>query len=549
MAPQSFCGWIDDRADARIHGATDKACESRMTIGTADSGGSRGRILMLVDNAVNGDSRVQKSAKSAAAAGWDVTLLGIQGAATEHEWRIGDAEVRLLPVKFALSPHYSQIRRSWMRRPLAYPPGRTAAYRQQLIKGRRADIRARLAQARARRQSGAAQSLDFARVPWLRASSLYNKALQRWVRLRSRESDRLRDAQRSADAPINKIAIGFWRSTLGRRSWRRLDPGLWDYELAFGPAIDRMQPDIIHANDFRMLGVAVRAAARARSRGRVIRVLWDAHESVEGIMGRSSNPRWLPAQIEYVREYAPQADAVVTVSPTLAEMLRTSHSLPESPVVVLNAPVSKPDAMEAAVPVGDLRSLCGIDETTHLLVYCGGVNPRRGLDTMIDALPLLPGVHVAFVTLHPNGANAPSEALLERAAGIGVADRVHLLPYVGHWQVSQFLSTADAGVIPIQHQPNHEIALITKFFEFSQGRLPIIVSDVQTMADTVRTTGQGEVFTAQDVDSYVAAVRAVLADPQRYRKAYDEPGLLTGWTWEAQVDALDEVYSRLMSRS
>ncbi len=518
-----------------------------MTIGTVDSSGSRGRILMLVDNAVKGDSRVQKTAKSAAAAGWDVTLLGIKGVGTEQEWRIGDAQVRLLPVKFALSPHYSQIRRSWLRRPLAYPPGRTAAYRQQLIKGRRADIRARLAAARARQKSGAARSLDFLVVPWLRMSSLYHKALHRWTRFRSHESDRLRAAQRDPDAPINKMVIAFWRRALGRRSWRRLDPGLWDYELAFGPVIDRMQPDIIHANDFRMLGVAIRAAARARSRGRAVRVLWDAHESVEGIMGRSSNPRWHPAQIEYVREYAPQADAVVTVSPTLADMLRTSHSLPENPVVVLNAPVSKPDAIEASAPLDDLRSLCGITETTPLLVYCGGVNPRRGLDTMVDALPLLPDVHVAFVTLHPSGANAASEALLERAGELGLADRVHLLPYVAHWQVSQFLSTADAGVIPIHHQPNHEIALITKFFEFSQARLPIIVSDVRTMADTVRTTGQGEVFTARDVDSYVAAVRAVLADPQRYRKAYDEPGLLTGWTWEAQVDALDAVYSRLVS--
>ncbi len=121
-----------------------------------------------------------------------------------------------------------------------------------------------------------------------------------------------------------------------------------------------------------------------------------------------------------------------------------------------------------------------------------------------------------------------------------------MLPYVSHWQVVSFLSTADIGVIPIHHWPNHEIALITKFFEYSHARLPIVVSDVRAMADTVRSTGQGEVFRAGDVDDFVRAVRSVLADPERYRAAYDKPGLLAGWTWEAQAEVLDGVYRLLL---
>ncbi|MBO4210942.1 glycosyltransferase family 4 protein, partial [Micromonospora echinofusca] len=199
----------------------------------------------------------------------------------------------------------------------------------------------------------------------------------------------------------------------------------------------------------------------------------------------------------------------------------------------------------ADTPTPDLRVACGIGPDTPVLVYCGGVNPSRGVDTMIDALPQLPGVHVALVTLHPSGNNAASEALLARAGEIGVADRVHLLPYVAHWQVSAFLATANAGVIPIHHKPNHELALITKFLEYSHARLPIVVSDVRTMADTVRSTGQGEVFRAEDVADYVRAVGKVLADPERYRAAYDRPGLLASWTWEAQAEVLESVYRRL----
>lgn len=123
------------------------------------------------------------------------------------------------------------------------------------------------------------------------------------------------------------------------------------------------------------------------------------------------------------------------------------------------------------------------------------------------------------------------------------------MPYVPHYQVVRFLAAADLGVIPIHHWPNHEIALITKFFEYSHARLPLVVSDVKTMGAMVEQTGQGEVFKAEDVEDYVRAVKSVLGDAERYRSVYDKPGVLDQWTWEAQADVLDEVYSGLLPGS
>ena len=237
---------------------------------------------------------------------------------------------------------------------------------------------------------------------------------------------------------------------------------------------------------------------------------------------------------------------MITVSPTLAELLREVHGLAARPEIVLNAPVCFPKESDGDTALPDLRALCGVGPDTPLLVYSGSVNPVRGVDVMIDALPSLPGAHVALVAMHPSMRNAAIEALRKRSAKLGVADRVHLLPYVPHWQVVPFLAGADIGVIPIHHQTNHEIALITKFFEYSHARLPIVVSDVRTMSETVRATGQGEVFPAGDVTEFVSAVRAVLADPARYRAAYDSPGLLEQWTWEAQAEVLEGIYRRLL---
>jgi glycosyltransferase involved in cell wall biosynthesis len=433
----------------------------------------RGRVVMLVDNAVDGDSRVQKVARSAAEVGWDVVLLGRSPTAEPRSWRIGGAEVRLLPMGGA--------------------PG-----------GGRLAVRRRLA-----------------RLP--------------------------RPVVRLLRTPVDLALIWFWRAVLGDRAWRRLEPALWDFETAYGPVIDELAADLIHAHDFRMIGVGARAAMRGRAGGRRVKLVWDAHEYLPGISPRRNHARWLPAHEAYVREYAPYADAIVTVSAELAELLRREHHLAKSPVVVLNAPdVSTTDAgtREADGATDGLRARCGVGPGVPLLVYSGAAAPPRGLAVMVRALPALDGVHVALMINQPDGEYAEELAGLARM--LGVADRLHLLGYVPHRLVVRHLAEADAGVIPILHYLNHEIALITKFFEYSHARLPIIVSDVRTMADAVRRTGQGEVFRADDVADYVRAVRAVLDDPRRYRAAYDRTGLLEGWTWQRQAEILEEVYTDLL---
>ncbi len=85
--------------------------------------GTRGRIVMLVDNSVHGDSRVQKQAASAAAAGWDVVLLGkYSGKEEETVWMLGEAEVRLIGVKAKMSTRPKDLRGAPCAAPWPTPP-------------------------------------------------------------------------------------------------------------------------------------------------------------------------------------------------------------------------------------------------------------------------------------------------------------------------------------------------------------------------------------------------------------------------------------------
>ncbi|MFD4692962.1 glycosyltransferase family 4 protein [Streptomyces sp. NBC_00683] len=507
----------------------------------------RGRVVMLVDNKVEGDSRVQKAAESMAAAGWDVTLLGLVRSGNGRSWKLGDADVRLLPLKTPLAKRHAERHRSLLRRPLAYPPGPLAAYRRQWAKAWRADVATRRAALKVAPQAVGTPGFRRTEQARLKVAGPVSKVMQRWIELRSRQSTEAQKAGRRLQGPLDRAFTAAWKRAKGNRAWRRLEPALWDYELTYGKEIDALKPDLIHANDFRMLGVGARAAVRARAAGRKVKLVWDAHEFLPGVRPWEDNAHWIPGNTAHESEFAPYADAVVTVSEGLGDLLRERHSLAEQPTVVLNAPDRPVERLDEddADPVPDLRELCGIGPDVPLVVYSGSPGPQRGLGDLVEALPHLDGVHMAFVV--PSPAAGYIKGLLARAEELGAGDRLHAVPYVPHWQVVKFLSAADAGCIPIHHWPNHEIALITKFFEYSHARLPLVVSDVKTMSEVTRSTGQGEVCTAEDVPDLVRAIKQVLADPERYRAAYDKPGLLDTWTWEAQAEVLDGLYTNLLS--
>ena len=496
----------------------------------------RGRVVMLVDNKVEGDSRVQKEARSMAARGWDVVLLGRSPDRHTHRWKVGDARVRLIPTPLPMQRPRHTFRRAPLRAPLAYPAGPLANYERQLAEARRVD-------ARTRRDTLAVQggsAVERGRVFLNRA---YAKARAELVGLRVRQTEQLHQRRSTMDSPVDVLSTKFWQTTMGNRSWRRLDPNLWDWELTYGPVVDELAPDLIHANDFRMIGVGARAKIRAAAQGRTIRLVWDAHEFLPGRDVPGMHPRWHQAQIAHEAEYVPYADAVVTTSEMMVELLGAKHVLPGTPAIVRNAPTVGLEAGGAAGP--GVRALCGLAEDVPLLLYTGVTAPQRGVDTMIEALPQLDGVHVVLLAKQ----SPHLERLTTLADQLGVRDRVHPLPYVPVDQIVPHIASADVGVFPALHNLSHDSDLPTKFYEYAQARLPMVVSDVRTSAETTRMLGQGEVFEAGDVEDYLRAVRAVLADLPRYRKAYDEhPDLLAEWMWEPQADVLDSVYTRLVDR-
>ena len=304
-------------------------------------------------------------------------------------------------------------------------------------------------------------------------------------------------------------------------------------QKALKPIILKFSPDVIHAHDYTALPIATEIAQMLRAEGKKVSLIYDAHEYVPGV-SHLTKPL-VNAYTKAEREGVLVADAVLSVSEPMSDLLITHLKLKQRPIIVANDPLVAGQQKAKR----NLRKECGIDRKTPLLVYSGAVAPQRGISTAIKALRKMPNVHLAVIA---NPENATVMQLQMEASDI--SDRFHVVPYVPNPELVSFLSTANIGLIPLHHKLNHEISLITKFGEYMQARLPIVVSDVKTMSAEVKRLKNGEVFKAEDVNQFVIATNKILANERKYRKVYTK-SVLGERSWERQAKVLVDLYNKL----
>ncbi|MFN0113868.1 MAG: glycosyltransferase [Paracoccaceae bacterium] len=98
------------------------------------------------------------------------------------------------------------------------------------------------------------------------------------------------------------------------------------------------------------------------------------------------------------------------------------------------------------------RAALGTPEDAFLIAAGGRFVPRKGFDTALRALALLPGAWLWLI-----GDGVEREALERLAAELGVADRVRFTGWVG--EPIHHIAAADAFVLPSRHEPLGNVLL------------------------------------------------------------------------------------------
>jgi glycosyltransferase involved in cell wall biosynthesis len=334
---------------------------------------------------------------------------------------------------------------------------------------------------------------------------------------------------------------------------RRIIGGI-SYTLQAVGLARRVRAELVHANDWNTMwaGLFVKYLGGAQ-------LVYDSHELWADRNGRWEWRPWLLlSEALFVRA----ADEVLTSSPGYADVLAARYRTPR-PTVVRNIPENR-FAIPAELPAGSsgvqdgalprsaarsrarerpvAASADGGRPAVALVVYVGGLMPGRGLERMIDALPLIPEARLRAI-----GPVAPRyrASLLTRAEAAGVADRLELRAPVPPTEVGSALAGAAVGLCLIQPIcRSYELSLPNKLFEYAAAGVPVLASDLPVIGELVRRDGFGVLTSAEDPHTIAASLERLL-EPGSWRLAAQRARVFAAThNWASEARTLATAYRR-----
>jgi O-antigen/teichoic acid export membrane protein/glycosyltransferase involved in cell wall biosynthesis len=263
----------------------------------------------------------------------------------------------------------------------------------------------------------------------------------------------------------------------------------------------QISADIYHAHDVTALP-ACYIAARSRRKP----LIFDAHELPLSELESTYWYRFRGLFKQFLTLLMPRCAGVITVSPPIAREIR-NHYHAQDVALVRNIPTYQ------KVLKGDrLRQHLKLGPGVRIALYQGNLQPNRGLERLIRAATFLHQDNV--IVLMGKGVSTTRSQLEALITREGVADHVRILPPVPYAELLDWTASADIGLIVYSpdHSLNVQMCLPNKLFEYLMAGLPVLTSQLDAVAEVIRTYEVGQVVPSLTPADLGAAINTMLAD-------------------------------------
>lgn len=192
------------------------------------------------------------------------------------------------------------------------------------------------------------------------------------------------------------------------------------------------------------------------------------------------------------------------------------------------------------------RARLGLPADAVLLLFVGRVQPHKGPDVLVAAAAgllrrrpeLTDRLRVAVVGGASGGGSL--DDLRDRAAELGIADAVRLVPPCPQTVLADWYRAATVTVVPSRSESFGLAAA-----ESLACGAPVVAADVGGLSEVVTDGVTGALIDGHRPAAYAAAIDALTRDPGRYRAMRVAAARSAArFSWDATTDGLLEAYGR-----
>ncbi len=267
----------------------------------------------------------------------------------------------------------------------------------------------------------------------------------------------------------------------------------------FTRALGSTRAAVYHASDLYVMPAAARAARRQGAR-----LVYDARELYPFVAATAGRPWvtlfWHLLEGKYIRK----ADAVCTVSESIARRLVAQYGIPD-PVVLFNVP-----EWQSVPRTNWLQERLVLPADRVIVLHQGNIQHGRGGRVLVEAMRHVRGADLVFLG---GGSMRPA---LEQAVRVGGIERVHFLDPVLPAELLAVTASAHIGVTLLEDTClNHRFALPNKLFEYLMADLPVVASDLPEIRGVVAGFEVGELVDPGNPASIAAGIQRLVDDPSR----------------------------------
>lgn len=281
--------------------------------------------------------------------------------------------------------------------------------------------------------------------------------------------------------------------TIRKKLWFRKGPQFYaEFNIRLFLYLMSANVDLIFANDLDTLPAAY-LAAKLRNK----RLIYDTHELFPEVPELTMRPAVKKTWIKIEDYLLPKLTHTLTVCNSIAEYYNKKYGMDMK--VVRNVPMYRYSNRKNNILFPDKK----------IILYQGAINVGRGLEWVIDAMPMVENAVLLII-----GDGDIRGKLQSRVKTLKIEDKIHFIGKLDPEALYDYTLSADLGLCLLEERGlNYYYALPNRIFDYIQAGVPVLATRFPEIAKIVETYQTGTLIDHYEPDFLSNTINEMLTFP------------------------------------